>query len=234
MSKPFQFKEFCIQQDRCAMKIGTDGVLLGAWTQTNNDFSILDVGTGTGLIALMLAQKTSSDTIDAIEIDEDAYEQAVENFENSPWADRLFCYHASLLEFADEMDEQYDLIVSNPPFFEETQSSMHPKRKQARFTSSLPFTHLFASVAKLLSREGRFTMIAPFKEEENILAIAKKHNLYPKQICRVQGNQQSKIKRSLFEFSFRKTDTKFDTLTLETERHKRTTAYENLVNDFYL
>lgn len=234
MSKPFQFKEFCVQQDRCAMKIGTDGVLLGAWTQTNNEFSILDVGTGTGLIALMLAQKTPTDTIDAIEIDEDAYEQAVENFENSPWADRLFCYHASLLEFADEMDEQYDLIVSNPPFFEETQSSMHPKRKQARFTSSLPFTHLFASVAKLLSPEGRFTMIAPFKEEENLLAIAKKHNLYPKKICRVQGNQQSKIKRSLFEFSFRKTDTKFDTLTLETARHKRTTAYENLVSDFYL
>ena len=144
MSKPFQFKEFCIEQDRCAMKIGTDGVLLGAWTTPHNASSILDIGTGTGLIALMLAQKSASENIDALEIEGDAYEQAVENFENSPWADRLFCYHASLLEFAKEIDEQYDLIVSNPPFYEDAYHSTDSKRNQARFASSLPFEHLFA------------------------------------------------------------------------------------------
>ena len=97
MSK-FQFKQFSIQQDRCAMKIGTDGVLLGAWTPIkNNPFSILDIGTGTGVIALMLAQRSNAQQIDALEIDEEAYEQSVDNFENSPWSDRLFCFHAGFL-----------------------------------------------------------------------------------------------------------------------------------------
>ena len=118
MSKPFKFKEFTINQDQCAMKIGTDGVLLGAWTSIKeNPYSILDIGTGTGIIALQLAQRTDAETIDAIEIDDKAYEQAVENFENSDWGDRLFCYHASLEEFVAEIDEKYDLIISNPPFF---------------------------------------------------------------------------------------------------------------------
>ena len=234
MSKPFQFKEFCIEQDRCAMKIGTDGVLLGAWTTPHNASSILDIGTGTGLIALMLAQKSASENIDALEIEGDAYEQAVENFENSPWADRLFCYHASLLEFAKEIDEQYDLIVSNPPFYEDAYHSTDSKRNQARFASSLPFEHLFACVAKLLAPEGNFSMIAPFKEEENLLHIAKKHKLYPNHLCRVQGNQKSDIKRSLFKFSFQETAVRFEHLTLEIERHKRTSAYEKLVEDYYL
>ena len=234
MSKPFQFKEFCIEQDRCAMKIGTDGVLLGAWTKPNDVLSILDIGTGTGLIALMLAQKSQSETIDALEIDEDAYEQAVGNFEQSPWADRLFCYHASLLEFAKEIDEQYDLIVSNPPFYAENYPSTDPKRNKARFAASLPFEHLFACVAKLLSPEGHFNMIAPFKEEENLLQTAKNHKLHPTQICRVRGNPDSAIKRSLFKFSFQKTEVLYENLTLEIERHKRTTAYDKLVLDFYL
>ena len=106
----FQFKQFSLEQDRCAMKIGTDGVLLGAWTPiANNPISILDIGTGTGIIALMLAQRSSAEQIDALEIDEDAYEQASDNFENSPWNDRLFCFHAGLDEFVEEPEDEYDL-----------------------------------------------------------------------------------------------------------------------------
>ena len=123
MSK-FQFKQFSLEQDRCAMKIGTDGVLLGAWTPIeNNPFSILDIGTGTGIIALMLAQRSNAEQIDALEIDEDAYEQATDNFENSPWNDRLFCFHAGLDEFVEEPEDEYDLIVSNPPFHGEDYKS---------------------------------------------------------------------------------------------------------------
>ena len=106
MSKPFKFKQFTIEQDRCAMKIGTDGVLLGAWTALQeNTYNILDIGSGTGIITLMLAQRSNAENIEAIELDDDAFEQCTENFENSPWGDRLFCFHAGFDEFVDEYTE---------------------------------------------------------------------------------------------------------------------------------
>jgi len=119
MSK-FAFKQFSVQQDKCAMKIGTDSVLLGAWCPIEkNPFSVLDIGAGTGVLSLMLAQRTNAEQIDALEIDEDAYEQCVENFEASPWSDRLFCFHAGLDEFVEEPEDEYDIIISNPPFYSE-------------------------------------------------------------------------------------------------------------------
>jgi len=241
---PFKFKQFTIHQDKCAMKVGTDGVLLGAWTSLNNNpNSILDIGTGTGLIALQLAQRSDASTIDAIEIDDNAFEQAVENFENSDWSDRLFCYHASLQEFMQEIDEQYDLIVSNPPFYTPTMSStFFPKgekdisdaRKKARFYDSLPFENLIDSVSKLLSKNGAFSVIIPFKEEEKFIEIADKHLLFPNRICRVKGSPQSEIKRSLLEFSFHKDKIKSENLIIEIERHQYTADYSALVKNFYL
>ena len=116
----FKFKQFAVNQDKCGMKIGTDSVILGAWTSLRkNPKSILDIGSGTGILALMMAQRSNIELIDAIEIDHNAYEQCVENFENSPWSHRLFCYHASLLEFTNETEDTYDLILSNPPFYSE-------------------------------------------------------------------------------------------------------------------
>ena len=165
-SKPFQFKQFTIHQDKTAMKVGTDGVLLGAWAQIKSEvFSVLDIGAGTGLIALMMAQKSNAEVIDAIELNDDAYEQTVENFENSDWGDRLFCYHASLQEFTDEIEDKYDLIVSNPPFYSDDFKSDNKQRDLARFEDALPFTHLLESVSKLLSETGIFSVIIPFKEE---------------------------------------------------------------------
>jgi len=159
LETPFRFKEFSIAQDKCAMKIGTDGVLLGAWTPILSEVnSILDIGTGTGIIALMLAQRSFAETVDALEIDEDAYEQAVDNFENSPWGDRLFCYHAAFDEFVEEMqDEKYDLIVSNPPYFPHTSASeITTPRETARSQASLPFEELLHGVSLLLSETGTF------------------------------------------------------------------------------
>ena len=181
MSK-FTFKQFSVQQDKTAMKVGTDGVLLGAWTPIHhNPFSILDVGSGTGIIALMLAQRTHAQQIDALEIDEDAYEQAVENFENSPWGDRLFCFHAGLDEFIEEPEDEYDLIVSNPPFYAEDYKTENEQRDLARFQDAMPFEELVEAADLLLSENGVFALIIPFKEEENFIALAKESELYP--IC---------------------------------------------------
>lgn len=235
MRKPFKFKQFTIYQDRCAMKIGTDGVLLGAWTNISNlPKSVLDIGTGTGIIGLMLAQRCNADTIDAIEIDEDAFEQCVENFEASPWSDRLFCYHASLHEFLDEVDDKYDLIISNPPFYSEQVTSGNIARDQARQNSSLPFNLLLKGVSELLSKNGSFSIVIPFKEEKNVLKQALKFELYPIRLLRVKGHPESEVKRSLMEFHFKKTGVLINELIIEKSRHEFTEDYINLTKDFYL
>lgn len=232
---PFKFKQFTVLQDKCAMKIGTDGVLLGAWASIKQQpFSILDIGSGTGVISLMLAQRCHAELIDAIEIDDAAYEQCTENFENSSWNDRLFCYHASLEEFVEEIDDKYDLIVSNPPFYSDDYKSDNAQRDIARFQDALPFEHLIESVTQLLSESGVFSVIIPFKEEETFIGLAKDFGLFNNRITRVKGNPNSEIKRSLLEFSFTKDKVETNELIIETERHQFTQDYINLTKDFYL
>lgn len=233
--KLFRFKEFFINQDRCAMKVGTDGVLLGAWSSIDKKpQSILDIGAGTGLVALMLAQRSTAPTIEAIEIIEDAFEQCVENFEASPWADRLFCYHAGLDELIEEPNEHYDLIVSNPPFYSEEVSSGNNARDTARQNQSLPFDELLEGVSKLLSKEGLFSTIIPYKEEEKLLILAAFFGLHPTRILRVRGNPSTELKRSLLEFSFSKLKPLEDELIIEIKRHEYTLAYQELTKLFYL
>lgn len=239
----FSFKKFIINQDRCAMKIGTDGVLLGAWTPINhNPFSVLDIGTGTGIIALMLAQRSGAQQIDALEIDDNAYEQATDNFENSPWSDRLFCFHAGLDEFVDEPEDLYDLIVSNPPFYTEDYKTDNEQRDLARFADAMPFEELIEAAALLLSENGIFSVIIPFKEEEKFIALASECELYPIKITRVKGTLTTEIKRSLLAFSrnalpdSRQETPNFpiDELVIETSRHIYTEEYIALTKDFYL
>ncbi len=232
----FQFKQFSIHQDRCAMKVGTDGVLLGSWTPiSNNPFSVLDIGAGTGLIALMLAQRSHAEQIDALEIDDNAFEQCVENFENSPWSDRLYCYHAGLDEFIDEPEDEYDLIVSNPPFYREDYKTENESRDLARFQDALPFEDLIEAASVLLSENGIFSVIIPFKEEAKFIALAKECNLFPFKITRVKGSPNSETKRSLLAFSFAQNETvNTDELIIETARHQYTEDYIALTKDFYL
>ncbi|MDQ1163837.1 tRNA1Val (adenine37-N6)-methyltransferase [Flavobacterium sp. SORGH_AS 622] len=232
----FSFKQFTINQDRCAMKVGTDGVLLGAWAPINhNPFSILDIGAGTGIIALMLAQRTHAEQIDALEIDEDAYEQAVENFESSPWGDRLFCFHAGLDEFIEEPEDEYDLIVSNPPFYAENYKTENEQRDLARFQDAMPFEEIVEAADLLLSENGILAIIIPFKEEEKFIALAKETELYPIKITRVKGTPKSEIKRSLLAFSRNEVSTiEIDELVIEIDRHVYTPEYIELTKDFYL
>jgi len=233
--KPFRLKQFTVHQDRCAMKIGTDGVLLGAWTALKTKpVSILDIGAGTGIIALMLAQRSNAATIDAIELDESAHGQCVENFENSSWADRLFCYHAGLDEFVDEIEESYDLIVSNPPFYSEVVSSGNISRDVARQNKSLPFDELLEGVSKLLSKDGLFTTIIPYKEENVFIDLAATFGLFANRLIRVKGNPTAEIKRSLIEISFKKTKATENELTIEIKRHEYTFEYQELTRDSHL
>lgn len=243
MSKPFTFKQFTIAQDRCAMKIGTDGVLLGAWASVDhNPYSILDIGSGTGIISLMLAQRSIADNIEAIELDDAAYEQCTENFEASTWADRLFCFHAGFDEFVDEYatdetdeDELYDLIVSNPPFYAEDVTSGNEARDNARQNTSLPFNELLSGASKLLSKNGIFSTIIPFKEEEEFVKLAATFQLFPKRITRVKGNANAEVKRSLLEFTKKlSSNLKTEGLVIEKDRHIYTEDYINLTKDFYL
>lgn len=235
MNKPFQFKQFTIQQDKTAMKVGTDGVLLGAWASLPKEInSILDIGSGTGLIALMLAQRSFAQTIDAIELNEEAYEQTVENFENSPWGDRLFCYHASFQQFVLEVDEKYDFIIANPPFYTATYKKLPNSRAIARHAISLSFEELLKGTSKLLSEEGECAFVIPFNEEAAFIEIAKLNFLFPKRITRVRGNEKTEIKRSLLQFSKVKTTVKIDELIIEITRHNYTPEYIDLVKDFYL
>lgn len=235
MEKSFKFKQFTVNQDKCAMKIGTDGVLLGAWTSLdNNPFSVLDIGSGTGVLSLMIAQRSHAQNIEAIEIDSDAFEQCSENFENSPWADRLFCYHASLLEFVEEVEDEFDLIISNPPFYSEDFKTDNEARDLARFNDAMPFEHLIYAVVNLLAEKGTFSVVIPHKEESRLIELASTVKLFPKRILHVKGNINSEIKRSLLEFSFQDIEIITSELVIETNRHQYTEDYINLTKGFYL
>ena len=231
----FTFKQFQVNQDRCAMKIGTDGVLLGGWTPLiNNPYNVLDIGAGTGILSLMLAQRSNAEQIDAIEIDEDAYEQCVENFEASPWGDKLFCFHAGLDEFVDEPEDEYDLIISNPPFYTDDYKSDNASRDLARFEDALPFEELIEAAALLLSDNGIFSVIIPFKEEERFVSMSKELDLFPLKITRVKGTPTSEIKRSLLAFCRIEQTPLIDELIIEISRHNYTPEYIELTKEFYL
>lgn len=232
---PFQLKQFSVYQDQSAMKIGTDAILLGAWTcLEHNPNTILDIGAGTGILALMMAQRSQSQLIDAIEIEPKSYEQCVTNFEESPWCDRLFCYHASLEEFTNDVVDSYDLIICNPPFYSEDFKTANSQRDLARFQDAMPFAYLLDCVSKLLSKNGAFSVIIPFKEEALFITIASKCNLFPNKILHVKGNPTSQIKRSLIHFSFQVRQVEETTLIIETSRHQYTPDYIELTKDFYL
>lgn len=217
------------------MKIGTDGVLLGAWCPiAHHPSNILDIGAGTGIIALMLAQRSQAAQIDAIEIEDNAYEECVGNFENSPWSDRLFCYHAGIDELMDDPEDVYDLIVSNPPFYKDQHDSENDARAMARSENNLPFELLIESADLLLSEEGIFATIIPRKEEEAFIKICAEFELFPFSILRVKGNINTEEIRSLLAFSRNNSELTIDTIAIEKTRHDYTEEYQKIVRDFYL
>jgi len=234
MHEDFHFKQFVVKQDRCAMKVGTDGVLLGAWVQTGKAKKILDIGTGTGLIALMLAQKSAAQ-IDAIEIDRDAYEQAKENFENSRWASRLHVFHKPLQQYAFLPIEKYDLIISNPPFFSDAYKAPSEARNVARHTDhTLSFDDLIDGVKKLLQPRGKLFVILPSKEGGCFIELAAKKNLFVHRLTRVKTKIDKHEKRLLIEMGFERMPVSENDFVIQEEDLSFTKEYIELTKDFYL
>lgn len=231
----FAFKKFTIKQDKCAMKVGTDGVLLGAWVNTKNAKHILDVGTGTGLIALMMAQKSNDDVIiDAVDIDEQAYNQAIENVKNSSWANRINIYHTPFQYFADQKKE-YDLIVSNPPYFISSTKAPEDQRNYARHTDLLDYDELLFGVLKLLAPQGAFCVILPSKEGELFRDMAEKNGLFLTKLMRVKTREDKVEKRYIMRFEKTRNSFSEESIIIEKdERQSYTEEYKSLTKDFYL
>ncbi len=234
MSNPyFKFKQFTVFHDKCGMKVGADGVTLGAWADVNGAETILDVGCGSGLIALMLAQRSDA-KITALDIDENCVRQSKENIENSLWKNRISVKHFSFQDFADSTTETYDLIVSNPPFFNNSLKNPSQARSVARHTDTLPHLDLIKNAIKLLNEKGKFCVILPITEGENFIKLAEKEGMFCGQKVTIFPNYVKPAKRLLLEFRKEKTDCKVSEITIEKERGIYTDEYRKMVKEFYL
>ncbi len=230
----FKFKQFIIHQDRCAMKVGTDGVLLGAWANCEESKNVLDIGTGTGLIALMIAQRSSA-KIDAIEIDNEASEQAFENIEKSPWAERINVLNRSFQDFSESITQKYDLIVTNPPYFQNSLFAPDQKRTDARHNSNLQLEELLVGSKKLLNQDGFLSIILPYLEGNMFILKASEMDLYCVRQTKVLTKPNKEPKRLLLEFMKVKKPLVEQEMIIElNKRHEYSEAYKNLTKDFYL
>ena len=229
----FQFKQFRIEQQRSAMKVGIDGILLGAWADVHNCSTILDIGTGTGLMALMLAQRSQAQ-ITAIEIEKNAAEEAAENVAASLWKSRVEVANISLQNFAVETTSQFDLIISNPPFFRNSLKAGTESRSLARHTDSLPNEMLLKITSNLLSEEGRCAFIFPKAALEEIANLAKLNRLYLKRILMVAPNENKTANRVLVEMNKKECSTETDRLLIYNNDGSWNETFKMLTRDYYL
>jgi len=234
-SKPFVFKQFEIYQDKCAMKVGTDGVLLGAWVDVSDVANALDIGTGTGVIAIMLGQRTEKAQIHAVEIDEVSFEQARRNMERPSWSERLKVFHTSIQNFHPAEPEHYDLIVSNPPFFTGGTFSSNQQRNQVRHTVKMPHGDLLTAVRNLLAPSGRFCVVLPHIEGLRFQELAETYRLFCNRVTEVRPLPNKPVERLLLQFERRKAPVRRDELVLKKEGGKGWTKdYKDLTREFYL
>lgn len=230
----FQFKQFTVYQNDCAMKVGTDGVLLGAWANTGGAKRVLDIGAGTGLLSLMVAQRSSAQIL-GIEIDGLAARQATENVERSDWRDRIKIENVSLQEFVVQTKEKFDFIISNPPYFNGSLKAESKERTMARHTDTLSYEVLLKSVSTMLTEEGRFAVVLPYSEKERFIPLAATHNLFTSRIVEVYPTPKSTPKRILAEFSRKKIECEVARMVIESGgRHQYSEEYVELTREYYL
>ena len=243
--KPFRFQQFTVRDDRAAMKIGTDAVLLGAWTPLRNATRIVDIGTGCGIIAQMLAQRSleSESIVAAIDVEAGAAAQALENFSASPWPDRLpqsfDAVHRSVEQLSDEVQKgqpAFDLAVCNPPFFAPSSPSPEDTRRTARQTESLSVTMLLRDAVSILTAAGRLCLVLPFEQTNPTIELANSNGFHLWSRTDVRPTPNSNPKRVLFEFGLVNPSEpiKHDSLIVETSRHEYSADYAELTRAFHL
>jgi tRNA1Val (adenine37-N6)-methyltransferase len=231
----FQFKQFRIIQDKSAMKVGMDGVLLGAWADVSGAKRILDIGTGTGLIALMMAQRNADARIDAVEIEPDAFQEAVSNIQQSPWNERIQIELCSFQKFVEKTDLKYDLIVSNPPYFTNGHKAPLENRATARHSDSLPLSALISGAIGLLNEKGKIALVLPIDGLPELAQLADSNNLHISRICHVKPNPQKQLFRILVELTKSECIFQEENLMIEFEKHHDyTPEYKELTKEFYL
>lgn len=238
MSSVFRFKRFEVRNERSSMKVNTDGVLLGAaMGLDSSDRRLLDVGTGTGTIALMAAQRLhelgASCLIDAIDIDQASAEEAAENFSASPWQASLRASHQSLEAFSEACADRFDLIFSNPPYFDDSLKNPDVRKSAARHSLSLSYRDLIAFAADRLTPGGRLAMVLPSDCEQAMLRHARMFSLFPKRILRVRTVERKSPIRIIVELGRERTDCREDMLTIH-EKERYSEEYLSLTGDFYL
>ncbi|MCS4305859.1 tRNA1Val (adenine37-N6)-methyltransferase [Rheinheimera pacifica] len=234
MSAGFQCKKFYVAHDQCAMKVGTDGLLLGAFAPLPPPGGdILDIGAGSGLISLMLAQRTAgANAIDAIELDPAAAEQAAANVASSPWPNAIRLIKGDILTYSS--GKRYRLIVSNPPFFQQSLLSPDQRRTQARHTDSLPFAALLQKAAELLHSEGVFALILPPDSAQSLLTLAQAQGWFVVQYCAVRSSDTKAVLRLLLCLSRYPADTEYSSLSIHQADGSYNAQYKALLQDFYL
>lgn len=237
----FKFKQFTVNQYQCAMKVGTDGVLLGAWAEVGEGrdseiCSVLEIGAGTGVVSLIVAQRNGKAIIDSVEIDEASAIECRDNYNASQWGDRFMIYNESIQNFVIRSDKKYDFILSNPPYFNNSLKNQNSAKSIARHTDSLTYEQLANSVDALLKPDGVFSAIFPYAESSLFVAIASSHNLYCSKRLDVRGAPNKSVKRVLLQFERQRgTEVEIDEMDIELgQRHIYSEKYIELTKSYYL
>lgn len=232
-TRPFHFKSFSLNHHRSTMKVGTDAVLLGIWTDLTGVKTAMDVGAGCGIISLLLAGRAPI-KVDAVELDEDSFEEASQNFKESPYSDRLRIFRSDFNEFVPQENKKYDLIVSNPPFFINDLHSKDPKKRMARHTQSLSYEQLLTGSKKLLNAEGKISVVLPYRESRVLLSMMEAEGFFVEKkliIFPMLGKEPNRINLLLGQ---KPTDEQTDKFIIRDENGSFTSQYVDFVKGYYL
>ena len=236
----FKFKQFTVNQDRCGMKVCTDACIFGAYVAEQSlsytPERVLDIGAGTGLLSLMLAQKLSQTTFDAVEIDHDAFRQCTENIANSLWKERINSHHINIQSFAQSSQNSYNLIISNPPFYPEHLQPSQQQKRQAMHTIKLSFEDLLQAIVKLLAPQGQAAILLPPTQSKQLEALAEKYGLYPQKRLFIQDRATKPSIRNIVFYSWKAQllEVPNEAFLIKNDNGGYTQQFQSLLQDYYL